>query len=193
MKWLLPGLLALALAPSAARAEAPVFAITPANSTVTFYVKASIPLHGRFDSWKSTLTFTSPDVSTAVLAIKIDAGSVHTGSAIKDGTLKGGQFFDVKNHPDISFRSTRISQTGPNTFTVAGNLTIRGVSKPQTVVLTTTGRGTANGEIKGTMSFNRKDFGMSGGVPLVTIADRVDVSVDLRAKRVSGPPVATKS
>jgi polyisoprenoid-binding protein YceI len=192
MKWIALGLLALLAAPTAALAEAPVFSIVPDGSTVTFRVKASVPIQGRFDSWTSTLTFTSADVSTGVLAVKIDANSVHTGSGVKDGTLKSGQFFDVKNHPAISFRSTKVAQTGPDTFAVTGDLTIRGVSKPETLVLTTTRNG-SGGEIKGTMTFNRKDFGMNGGVPLVKIADSVDVIVNLKAKRVSGPPVAVKS
>jgi polyisoprenoid-binding protein YceI len=192
MKWILLGLLALVVAPTVSWAEAPVFSILPDGSSVTFRVKASVPIQGRFDRWKATLTFTSPEVSTGVLAVKIDANSVNTGSGMKDGTLKSDQFFDVKNHPDLSFRTTKVSQTGPNTFAVVGNLTIRGVSKPETLVLKTTPNG-AGGEVTGTMTFNRRDFGMNGSVPLVKIADSVDVIVHLKAKRVSGPPVAVKS
>ena len=191
MKWIALGLLALMAAPAVSRAEAPVFAIQP-GSTVTFRVKASIPIQGRFDRWKSTLTFTSPEPTTGVLAVNIDAGSVNTGSGLTDGTLKSDQFFDVKNHPAISFRSTKVTQTGPASFSVVGNLTIRGVSKPETLVLKTTRDG-SGGDVKGTMTFNRKDFGMNGGVPLVKIADSVDVILNLKAKRVSGPPVAVKS
>ena len=80
------------------------------------------------------------------------------------------------------------SQTAPNTFAVVGNLTIRGVAKSETLVLKTTRNG-AGGEVNGSMTFNRRDFGMNGGVPLVKIADSVDVIVHLKAKRVSGPPV----
>ena len=192
MKWILFGLMALLVAPSASHAAAPVFSIVQNGSSVTFRVKASIPINGRFDRWKSTLTFASPDVSTGVLAVNIDAGSVDTGSGMKNRTLTSGQFFDVQNHPAISFRSTKVSQTGPNAFTVIGNLTIRGVSKPQTLALTTTPNG-SGGDIRGTMTFNRLDFGMNGSVPLVRIADSVDVIVHLKAKRVSGPPVAMKS
>jgi polyisoprenoid-binding protein YceI len=191
MKWIVPALFALTV-PAVSFAEAPVFTILQNGSSVTFYVKASVPLKGSFDKWKSTLTFTSPDVSTGVLEIKIDAGSVNTGSGLKDSKLKSAEFFDVKNSPVISFRSTKVSQTGPDTFAVAGDLTIRGVAKPETIVLKTTRDG-SGGEIRGTMTFNRKDFGMNGGVPLVQIADRVDVTVDLKGKRVSGPPVALKS
>lgn len=191
MKWMLLALVLLA-APAVGRAEAPVFSILPDGSSVTFRVKASVPIQGRFDRWKSTLTFTSTDVSTGVLAMNIDANSVNTGSGLKDGTLKSDQFFDVKNHPSITFRSTKVAQTGPETFQVTGNLTIRGVTKSQTLVLKTTRNG-AGGSVDGSMTFNRKDFGMNGGVPLVKIADSVDVIVHLKAKRVSGPPVAVKA
>jgi len=192
MKWILIALLAVMAAPQVARAAAPVFSILPDGSSVTFRVKASTPIQGRFDRWKSSLTFTSADASTGVLAVDIDATSVDTGSGIKDGTLKSDKFFDVKNHPAITFRSTKISQTGPDTFTVTGNLTIRGVSKPETLALKANRTG-SGGQVTGTMTFNRKDFGMVGGVPLVKIADSVDVIVSLKAKRVSGPPVGVKS
>jgi polyisoprenoid-binding protein YceI len=192
MKWMLPGLLALVVVPSVSLAEAPVFAIEPNSSSVTFRLKASIPLQGRFDKWTSSLTFTSPDVATGVLDIKIDANSVNAGSETKNKALKGRTVFDVKNYPFISFHSTTISQTGPATFAVVGDFTIRGVSKPQTLVLKVTGRGGSNGEIKGTMAFNRKHYGITGGVPFVRIGDQVDLTVDLKAQRVSGPPVTLR-
>lgn len=192
MKLILLGLLALIAAPSVGWAAAPVFSILPDGSSVTFRVKASVPIEGRFDRWKSTLTFTSPNVATGVLAVNIDANSVNTGSGLKNRTLTSDQFFDVQNHPAITFRSTKVSQTGPNTFQVTGNLTIRGVSKPQSIILKTTPNG-AGGDIRGTMTFNRRDFGMNGSVPLVRIADSVDVIVHLKAKRVSGPPVTAAS
>lgn len=110
MKWVLRlGILALLAAPSASWAQAPVFSIAPTGSSVTFRVKASVPIRGRFDRWSSTLTFASPSVSTGVLTMTIDANSVDTGSGVKNATLKSGQFFDVKNHPSITFRSTTIS------------------------------------------------------------------------------------
>ena len=94
--------------------------------------------------------------------------------------------------PVITFTSTKISQTGPNSFAVTGVFMIRGVSKPQTLLLTTTGRGGSSGAIKGTMIFNRKDYGMNGGIPFVRISDHVDVAIDLKVTRVSGPPLALK-
>jgi polyisoprenoid-binding protein YceI len=111
---------------------------------------------------------------------------------MKNGKLKGKNFFDVKNNPLITFKSTKIVQTGPDTFEVDGNFTIRGVTKAEKLTLAVTGAGTGSGTIQGTMAFDRKQYGMNSGIPFIKIADRVEVSTNLKAKRVSGPPVALK-
>ena len=69
---------------------------------------------------------------------------------------------------------------------------LRGVSKPETLTLTVTGKRTGSGTIKGTMAFDRKDYGMNSGIPFIKIADRVEVDVDLQVKRTSGPPLVFK-
>jgi polyisoprenoid-binding protein YceI len=185
-------LLASAMIPSVSRAQVPVFAITHEDSSIKFHVKASIALDGTFDKWAGTLTFTSPDVTTGVLDLQIQAASVNTGSGLKDGKLKGEDFFSVKQNPVITFRSTKVVQTGPNTFEVPGDFTIRGVSRPETLTLTVSGKGTGSGAIRGTMAFDRRDYGMNSGIPFIRIADRVEVTVDIKGKRVSGPPLVFK-
>jgi polyisoprenoid-binding protein YceI len=184
--------LASVVLPSLSQAQVPVISITPDDSSVTFYVKASVKLVGTFKKWDSTLTFTSTDPTTGALDIKIQADSVSTGSDMKDGKLKSKEFFDVQHDPLITFKSTKIVPTGPNTYDVQGDFTIRGVTKPETLQLTVSGQGTGSGEIKGTMAFDRKDYGMTHGIPFVTIADRIEVTVDLKGKRVSGPPLVFK-
>jgi polyisoprenoid-binding protein YceI len=91
-------------------------------------VKASVALEGTFDKWDAAMTFTSPDVTTGVLDIKIQADSVNTGSGMKDGKLKSNDFFDVKQDPLITFHSDKLVQTGPTTLEVPGTFTIREVS-----------------------------------------------------------------
>jgi polyisoprenoid-binding protein YceI len=186
-------LLASAVLPSVSRAQAPIFTISPpADSSVTFFVKASVALNGTFEKWDATVTFTSPDVTTGVLDIKIQADSVNTGSGMKDGKLKSKDFFDVKQDPVITFHSTKFVPTGPDTIEVDGDFTIRGVTKPEKLTFTVTGAGTGAGSIKGTMAFDRKDYGMNSGIPFIKIADRVEVTVDLKGKRVSGPAIDFK-
>jgi len=185
-------LVAAAVFPSLSRAQAPIFEIVPAESWIKFHVKASTTIAGKFDNWDASLTFASPDETTGVLEIKIQAASVDTGSGLKNGKLKGKDFFDVEQNPLITFKSTKVVQTGPNTFEVDGDFTIRGVSNPEKLTLTVSGKGTGSGEVKGTMVFNRKDYGMNKGIPFIKIADHVDVSFHLKEKRVSGPPLAFK-
>jgi len=178
------------------RAQAPVFQITPEQSKFDFSVKASVALEGKFEKWDASLTFPSTDVSTGVMDIKIWADSVSTGSGMKDGKLKSKDFFNAKDDPYITFHADKIVQTGPGTFDLPGTFTIRGVSKPETLTFTLSdmaaARAAGEGEIKGKMAFDRKDYGMNKGIPFVTIAGRVEVIVNPKAKRVSGPPLVLK-
>ena len=193
IQWIVLSLLASAVLPSVSRAQGvPVFEIKPDTSTIKFFVKASVALEGNFKKWDSTLTFTSTDVSTGVLDIKIQADSVDTGSGMKDGKLKSKDFFNAEKDPYITFHSTKIVQTGSNTFEVDGNFTIRGVTKPEKLTLTVSGIGTGSGDITGIMAFDRKDYGMNSGIPFIKIADRVEVNVKLHGTRVSGPPMDLK-
>lgn len=179
--------------PSIGRAQGvPVFAISRAESSIAFDVKASVAIRGTFDKWDATLTFTSPDVTTGVLNVRIQAATVDTGSGLKNSKLRGADFFDVNENPLITFSSTKIAQSGPNTFEVDGDFTIRGVTRRERLKLTVSGKGTGSGEINGTMAFDRKDYGMNSGIPFIKIADRVEVTVALKAKRISGPPVVFK-
>ena len=170
----------------------PVIKFAKEDSSIKFHVSASVAIDGTFDQWDATATMTSPDVESGVLDIKIQAASVDTGSGMKDGKLKGKDFFDAQNNPLITFHSTKVVQTGPNTLDYVGDFTIRGVTKTEKLTFTLTGKGTGAGEIKGTMAFDRKDYGMNKGIPLVKIADRVEVIVQLKGKRVSGPPLIFK-
>ncbi len=185
-----------ALFPSLARAQAsagvPVFKIIHEDSSVKFHVNASVPIDGTFDKWDATITLTSPEVSSGVLDVKIQADSVNTGSGMKDGKLKGKDFFDAKDNPLITFHSTKSFQTGPDTVEFDGDFTIRGVTKAEKLIFTVTGAGTGAGTVDGTMAFDRKDYGMNSGIPFIKIADRVEVTVHLQGKRVSGPPVNLK-
>jgi polyisoprenoid-binding protein YceI len=185
-------ILAAALLTPISQAQVPVFEISQQQSTVKFSVKASVAIEGNFNKWNATLKFASTDITTGVLDIEIQAASVNTGSGMKDDKLKGKDFFDAAQNPLITFKSTKVVQTGANTFDVPGTFTIRGVSKPETLTLVVSGVGTGSGTIKGTMAFDRKDYGMNSGIPFIKIADRVEVNVDLAGKRTSGPPLVLK-
>jgi polyisoprenoid-binding protein YceI len=181
-------LLAFCALPSANRAQVPVYEVTAVESTINFDVGTSVPIKGTFDKWNASMKFSSTDVRSGVLDIEIQADSVNTGSSLKNNKTKSKDFFDVKDFPAITFKSTKVVQTGPNTFDLQGDFTIRGVTKTETLTLTDNGKGSTSGSIDGTMAFDRKDYGMNGNIPFIKIANRVEVNVFLKWKRVSGAP-----
>ena len=185
-------LIIFAVLPPESQAQAPVFAFTTGESTIKFAVESSVAIVGKFDKWDATLTFTSPELSTAVLDIKIQSATVDTGSGMKNGKLKSTDFFDVEHNPLITFHSAKAVQTGPDTIEFDGDFTIRGVTKQEKLTFTITGKGTGSGTLAGKMAFDRKQYGMNSGIPFIKIANRVEVTVNLKGKRVSGPPVDLK-
>jgi polyisoprenoid-binding protein YceI len=174
--------------PSANHAQVPVYEVTPVESTIKFGVESSVPIKGTFDKWNASMKFSSTDVRSGVLDIEIQADSVNTGSGIKNSKLKSKDFFNVKDSPIITFKSTKVVQTGPNTFDLEGDFTIRGVTQTEKLTLTDNGKGSTSGSIDGTMAFDRKDYGMNRNIPFVKIANRVEVNVSLKWKRISGAP-----
>ena len=184
--------LAIALMPGLGHAQGPVYTITPGDSSIQFSVKSSVALAGKFDQWHATLKFLSPDVTSAVFGIDIEAASVDTGSGMKNNKLKGKDFFDVAHYPTITFHSTKVVQTGPVTFDVDGNFFIRGVERPEVLKLTISGKGTGAGAVSGVMVFNRRHYGMTKGIPFVRIEDHVTVTINIHGRRVSGSPLVYK-
>ena len=181
-------LMAFLPSPRASYAQVPTYEFTPVESSIKFGVESSVSIKGIFEKWNASIKFSSRDVRSAVLDIEIEAGSVNTRSQMKDNKLKGKDFFNAKESPLITFKSTKILQTGPNTFDIEGNFTIRGVTKTEKLTLTSDSKGTPTGSLEGTMAFDRKDYGLTSGIPFIKIANRVEVNVRLKWRRVSGPP-----
>jgi len=169
-------------------AQVPTYEVTPEESTITFGVDSSVSIKGTFEKWSARVTFSSREVRSAAIDIEIEADSVNTGSHMKDNKLKSKDFFNSKESPLITFRSTKIVQTGPYAFDIEGNFTIRGVTKTEKLTLTSDRKGTPTGCLDGTMAFDRKEYGMTSGIPFIKIANRVEVNVRLKWKQTSGPP-----
>jgi polyisoprenoid-binding protein YceI len=189
--WLL--MTAVILTPCIGSAQIPTFEVIVPDSKVNFHVNASVDLTGVFDKWAASLHFTTPHVESGVLEIIVQAASVNTGSGLKDGKLKSGDFFSVKDNPEIRFVSTKITNTALDSYRVDGNFTIRGLTNPESLTLSYQPDHPDEGRIRGQMVFDRKQYGMTHGIPLIKIADRVEVDVDLKIHRTSGPrPIQSK-
>lgn len=161
--------------------------IDPSHTTVEFIGRHLVftKVRGRFTDVAGQVTI-SEDPNASSIEVTLGTSSITTGHDDRDGHLKSGDFFDVENHPAITFRSTRVEWKG-NEGTVTGDLTVRGVSKPVTLdvelggVVTDPWGGTraafsAKGEV------NREDWGLTWNMPLekggLLVSKNIDFEIE---------------
>jgi polyisoprenoid-binding protein YceI len=189
-------ILFLILSGVASNAQAPAkagrnFTINVPESKVEFFVGSSDgDVKGVFKTWTGKLFLATAGVpESASLSLEVTADSMSTGSGLKDKMVKGKDFFYVKDFPTVSFTSTKVIPSGdPNKFQVQGNFTLRGFTKPVVLQVTLNRDGKGGGQVYADLSFDRREFGMTKGVPFVRVSDSVRVRIDLY---VSPTPVAT--
>ncbi|MDR3527085.1 MAG: YceI family protein [Rhizomicrobium sp.] len=137
--------------------------------------------YGDFSGATGSLTLDPKKPAAAVLEVSIPVASVSTTNAKLDGELKSPDWFDAAKFPTISFKSTKVTPTGPATALVTGDLTFHGVTKPVTLEAAFKASGanpmskafTIGFEVKGKLK--RSDFGVATYVPL--IGDEVDLTI----------------
>lgn len=137
------------------------------HSEVTFSVPHLVisEVTGRFTDFEVTKETPGDDLLSATIAANIKTASINTGNEKRDGHLQADDFLSAEKYPVISFQSTSIEKTGPDSYNIHGNLTIRDVTRP--VALDTKYRGTVkdpwgNTKVayKATTSINRFDYGV---------------------------------
>ena len=161
-------LVALSL-PSLAPAATNEYAVDPVHSEVGFTVKHLVSkTPGRFEDYDGKVWLDPANVAgTLKFSATIKATSVDTRNDRRDNHLRSADFFDVENHPEITFESTSVKAKGGDMYDVTGNLTMRGVTKP--ITLSTELTGTATNPFTGTPlvgldlsgTVNRKDYGIN--------------------------------
>ena len=173
------------------------FALDPLHSHVEFTVRHLMisKVRGSFTSFRVDLDVDeTTNLPTSVKA-EIDANSIDTKVADRDNHLRSADFFDVEKFPTLSFTSTKISGAGDE-FTIHGDLTIHGVTKPVTLKATFEGRGKDpwGGERVGYSAetkISRKEFGMTWNQALETggiaVGDEITISIAIEAVKVQTP------
>jgi polyisoprenoid-binding protein YceI len=147
-----------------------------------FFISSSAgDVDGVFKNWTGDFHQAAAGVpESATLSLQVTAASMSTGNGLKDKMVKGKDFFYVKGFPTVSFASTKVIPSGdPNEFQVQGNLTLRGVTKPAVLQVTLDHDGKGGGQVRGDLSFDRQDFGMTKSVQCAQASDSVRVRMDL--------------
>jgi polyisoprenoid-binding protein YceI len=146
-------------------------------------------VRGEFQEFSGTAHVDATNPGASTVAVTIDPASISTGTVDRDGHLRSADFFDVDNHGEITFVSTRVERED-DVWTITGDLTIKGVSNEITIPFEQTGSardpfGNLRVGFEGSATINRKDWGLTwnaapetGGV---LVSDRIKLDFDISA------------
>ncbi len=146
-------------------------------------------VRGQFAEFEGTARVDTADPAASKVDVTISTASISTGSPDRDGHLRSGDFFDAETYPTIAFHSTDVARDG-STWTIAGDLTIKDVTKPVTIEFEETGSATdpfGNQRVgfEGELTVNRKDWGLTWNAALETggvlVSEKVKLEFDLSA------------
>ncbi len=171
------------------------YAVDPVHSRIGFAARHAMvtKVRGQFNSFdgKAFLDFERPENSRAEMTI--DVGSIDTRNAQRDEHLRANDFFDAPNFPQITFRTTAVEQIDDETYRLAGDLTIKGITKPVTVDFEFTGVakdpfGNTRAGFEGKTTINRTDFGVTFNAALETggvlVSEKITLEFEISAVKV---------
>nr|WP_294793043.1 YceI family protein [uncultured Mucilaginibacter sp.] len=141
--------------------------LDPMHSEVQFKVKHLVisTVTGSFKKFEGTMEIENEDFTGADINISLDVNSIDTNQDQRDGHLKGADFFDAEKYPAIIFKSTSFEKDGGD-YTLKGDLTIKGVTKPVKLAaeyggVATDFYGNTKAGFDVTGKINRKEFGLT--------------------------------
>ncbi len=163
--------------------------LDPYHTQVDFSAKhlGMMTVRGSFDEVGSKADIDPDNPENASVEVTISTASIRTNHPVRDNDLRSSNFLDVESFPTMTFRSTRVEQTGENTYTLTGNLTIKGNTRPVTLHVTKYGEFNDPGMMGHRIAYgatgqiNRKDFGLSFSMMLdgrFVVSDEIQISIE---------------
>lgn len=145
-------------------------------------------VRGQFESFSGSVNLDEANPEQSTVEVQIDAASINTRDAQRDGHLKSADFLDVETYPHLTFKSTSVQRTGDATAKLMGDLTIRGVTKPVTLDVTYEGQakspwGTTSAGFSATTKIDRKAWGLTWNQALETggilVGEEITININL--------------
>jgi polyisoprenoid-binding protein YceI len=177
---------------SAASAQPARYELDAAHTTVAFLVEhiGYAKTLGQFRSVSGGYTFDSASGALSALRVVVATDSVDTHHEARDGHLKSGDFLDSARHPEMAFTANSARRTGERTFTVTGELTLLGRTRPLTLEATVNKSAAYpigdRAEVMGVSArgtLKRSEFGMAYGVEGGLVGDEVEIIIEIEARR----------
>ena len=150
-------------------------------------------VRGQFDQFDGIFHLDGENPANSHVEITIQADSIDTRNTDRDNHLRSNDFLAMKEHPEITFRSTEVEKLDQDHYRVTGDLTIRGITKSVPVDFEFTGivvdpYGNQRVGFEGNATINRKDFGVSWNAALdgggVMVSDKINLEFEVEAIKV---------
>lgn len=163
--------------------------LDPSHSELTFKVKNLMIAHVKGEFTKFNATIEGDDFTRSPIRVTVDATSISTNDESRDNHLKSADFFDVENHPELTFESKSLVPAGDDEFHLNGMLTIRGISRELKLEVEYGGTnkdpwGNEKAGFSISGKFNRKDFGLNWNAALETggvlVSDEVKIQAEVQ-------------
>lgn len=172
------------------------YTLDPTHSRIGFAARHAMvtKVRGSFNQFEGSATIDASNPAKSSVSVTIDAASIDTRNAERDAHLRSNDFFEMDTYPKITFASTSVEPLGDDRYRLDGDLTIKGVTKPVSVDFDFTGSavdpfGNLRVGLEGSVSVNRKDWGLSWNAALETggflVGEKVTLEFDISAVKVS--------
>jgi polyisoprenoid-binding protein YceI len=158
----------------------PSWAVQPGGRIDFSVGNSGETISGSFAKWTAKIVMDPDHPESADLRVEIDLASASVGDAYKDGMLSGDEFFGVAAHPKAVFSAKGAQKTGANSYRATGTLSLKGVSKPQSIRFTLAGTGKTR-KVSGSASIARGAFGVGNGESSTGLEPKVAVSFGFSA------------
>ena len=140
------------------------YTVDPIHSVVIFRIKHMDVgmFYGRFNNPQGSFKFDEQDASKSSFQVSVKAQDFDSGNLKRDQHVRGPDFLNAKEFPNIAFKSTSVKPAGGNKFEVGGTLTLHGQTKPVTATLEKIGSNASRVGFEGVFDIKRSDFGVTG-------------------------------
>jgi polyisoprenoid-binding protein YceI len=168
------------------------YTLDPAHTRIGFVARHAMvtKVRGAFNEFEGTATLDGANPANSSVQVTINADSIDTRNAQRDGHLRSNDFLSMEEYPHITFSSTGVRQVDESTFEVTGDLTIKGVTNSITVPFSFEGAakdpfGNQRVGFEGSVTINRKDYGITWNATLETggvlVSDKVTLEFEISA------------
>jgi len=168
------------------------YVLDPAHTRVGFVARHAMvtKVRGQFNEFEGTAVVDGTDLTRSTVQLTIQAASIDTRNEQRDGHLRSNDFLAMEEYPQITFVSTAVETTGPTSFDVTGDLTIKGVTNSVTIPFEFEGAATdpfGNQRVgfEGSVVINRKDYGVTWNAALETggvlVSEKITLEFEVSA------------